>query len=55
MTENRKSKASYLTPLKKPKNDIWYSPVPVGHNTLSNTMKRLCKEMALRVTKPIIH
>ena len=25
----------------------WYSPVPVGHNTLSNTMKRLCKEAGL--------
>ena len=46
-TENRKSKAFYLTPLKKPKNDIWYSPVPVGHNTLANTMKRLCKEAGL--------
>ena len=47
MTENRKSKAFYLMPLKKPKNDISYSPVPVGHNTLSNTMKRLCKEAGL--------
>ena len=46
-TENRKSKTFYLTPLKKPKNDIWYSPIPVGHNTLANTMKRLCKEAGL--------
>ena len=26
----RKSNSFYLTPLKKPKNDVWYSTVPVG-------------------------
>ena len=34
--------AFYLTALKKPKGKVWYSHLPVGHNTLSSTMKRLC-------------
>ena len=33
---------STLTPLKKPKNDVWYSTVPVGHNTSGETVSRLC-------------
>ena len=37
-----KSSAFYLTPLKKPKGDIWYGTTPIGHNTLSKTVKRLC-------------
>ena len=32
----------YLTPLKKPKGVIWYSKMPVGHNTLAKTVSRLC-------------
>ena len=38
---DRKSNSFYLTPLKKPKNDVWFSTVPVGHNTLGKTVSRL--------------
>ena len=38
-----KTTAFYLTPLRKPKYTIWFSSTPVGHNTLHNTVKRLCK------------
>ena len=38
-----KTNAFYLTPLKKPKSEIWFSTVPVGHNTLSNTVQRICQ------------
>ncbi len=34
----------YLSPLRKLKNNIWYSKVPVGHNTLAGTVNRICKE-----------
>lgn len=33
----------YLTPLKKPKGDIWYSNTPIGHNTLDGTVSRICR------------
>ena len=32
----------YLQPLKNPSADCWYQIKPVGHNTLSQTVKRLC-------------
>ena len=35
--------AFYLTPLKKPKSNVWYSKVPVGHNTLAKTVHRICE------------
>ena len=41
--QDRNTEAFYLTPLKKPKSDIWFSNAPVGHNTLAQTVKRLCK------------
>ena len=28
--------------MKKPKDEVWYSKVPIGHNTLSKTVGRLC-------------
>ena len=31
----------YLTPLRKPRGDIWYSKSPVGHNKLSKTVARI--------------
>ena len=31
----KKTSAFYLTPLKKPKGDIWFGTTPIGHNTLS--------------------
>ena len=38
----KKNSAFYLTPLKKPKGDIWFGTTPIGHNTLSKTLKGLC-------------
>lgn len=35
--------AFYLTPLKKLKENQWYGKNPVGHNTLTKTVSRLCK------------
>lgn len=37
----------YLTPLRKIKGEIWYSIVPVGHNTLSQIVGRLCKQAGI--------
>ena len=37
----------YLTPLRKLKSDIWYSNMPVGHNTLSSTVGRICKQAGI--------
>ena len=39
----RTTSAFYLTPLKKPVGSIRYSNTPIGHNTLSKTVRRLCK------------
>ena len=44
----RKTSAFYLTPIKKPKSAIWYSVTAVGHNTLSQTVRRLCKEAGIQ-------
>lgn len=44
----RKTDAFYLTPLKKPKNDVWFTTVPVGHNPLSQTVKRLCEAAGIQ-------
>lgn len=38
---NRPAHALYLSPLKAPKGDIWYSRSPIGHNTLAKTIPRL--------------
>ncbi len=43
----RKSSAFYLTPIRNPKSNIWYSTTPVGHNTLNQTVKLLCKEAGI--------
>ena len=32
----------YLQPLLRPRDDCWYQAKPVGHNKLSQTVKRLC-------------
>jgi hypothetical protein len=34
----------YLQPLKKPRDTVWYSSVPVGRNTLFKTVGRICSE-----------
>ena len=39
---NRPDSSFYLKPLVKPKGDIWYAAVPVGHNTLDKTVARMC-------------
>ena len=41
--EQRKTESFYLTPIVKPKGKIWFSIIPVGHNTLSKTVTRLCE------------
>ena len=33
--------ALYLTPLKKPKDAVWYTKTPIGHNTLAKTIARV--------------
>ena len=37
----------YLTPLRKMKNNVWYSKMPVGHNTLSRTVGCLCEQAGI--------
>ena len=32
----------YLTPIQQPKGNVWYKKSPIGENTLSKTIKRLC-------------
>ena len=44
---DRPDGAFYLKPLEKPKSDIWFSWVALGHNTLSKTVQRLCKEAGI--------
>ena len=41
------STSFYLTPLRKLKSDIWYSKMPVGHNTLATTVGRICKKAGI--------
>lgn len=41
--KSRPDGAFYLQPLVNPKS-VWYSKQPVGHNTLTNTVRRLCHE-----------
>ena len=40
--------AFYLTPLKKSKDIFWYSEVPVGNNTLSQTVLQLCTSIEMK-------
>lgn len=44
---NAPTNALYLKPLQHPTNDCWYQPRPVGHNILSNTIKRLCSKAGI--------
>ena len=37
----------YLTPLRKPRGDIWYSKSPVGHNKLPKTVARICQTVGI--------
>ena len=44
---NRPNDAFYLKPLAKPRGDVWYTCMPVGHNLLSKTIPRLFKAAGL--------
>ena len=35
----------YLQPLRNPLSDCWYQPRAVGHNTLNQTVRRLCDKV----------
>ena len=48
-----KSNAFYLTPLKKPKGNVWYAQIPIGHNTLDGTVSRICKAAGITGSKQI--
>ena len=37
----------YLQPLQNPVADCWYQSKPVGHNTLTQTVKRLCAKVGV--------
>ena len=39
--------AFYGSALKCPKPNCWYSSVPVGHNKLASTVKRLCEQAGI--------
>ena len=41
---NAPAGAFYLTPLKKPKSNCWYTTVPIGRNKLSKAVADMCKE-----------
>ena len=43
----------FLTPLIKAKGELWYSSVPVGYNTLSTTVSKLCKSADIVFLKQI--
>ena len=45
--KDRPDGAFYLKPLPKPNASVWYSKQPVGHNTLTNTVRRLCDEAGI--------
>ena len=45
--EDRPANAFYLKPLQIPKRNVWYSKIPVGHNALQNTVKRLCASVGV--------
>ena len=40
--------AFYLTPLKDPKGQCWYSNTPLGHNKLRNVVVNMCKQAGIQ-------
>ena len=42
------SSAFYLQPLKHPRKDCWYQTRPVGHNPLSQVVKKLCDKVGAK-------
>ena len=47
-SKKRANNAFYLTPLRIQRADCWYSVVPLGHNTLASTVKRLCEAAGIK-------
>ena len=45
---DRPKNAFYFKPLKKPTADIWFSTKPIGHNTLEQTVARLCSAAGIQ-------
>ena len=45
---DRPSLAFYLTPLKNPTKDCWFSHIPLGHNTLKNYIGNMCKKAGIK-------
>ena len=35
---------NYLTPISKPKENVWYKTIPIGINTLRSTVSKLCQK-----------
>ena len=42
--KDRPDDALYLTPLRSPKGDIWYSKTPLGHNMLAKTVRTMMED-----------
>ena len=42
--QDRPANAFYLSPLAKPKGDVWYSKSPLGHNTLGKIVPDLVRQ-----------
>ena len=47
LPKNRRDDAFYFQPLKKPTADVWFSSKPIGHNTLEQTVARLCSSAGI--------
>ena len=45
--KGRPDGALYLTPLKNPTQDCWFSRIPIGHNKLADTVPRLMREAGI--------
>ena len=45
---SRPGNSFYLQPLKDPKDDVWFSNVPIGHNSLDKTIGRMCKTAGIQ-------
>ena len=45
--QDRPGHAFYLQPLKKPKQDCWFTVKPLGHNTLDNMVREMCKDAGI--------
>lgn len=41
------AKAFYVQPLSKPSETCWYSSNPVGHHTITKTMRRICESVGI--------